>query len=254
MAIKMRRRLKALLALPTILLLAGWWSEPKIAAFNSRDSAADECFKHLEKEIVKEVNGTSDIRKDNWSAIKDDDEQYLILGYTCKPSFKKGDSIGELIPLYFYLDETGEIKWRWVRNYTGNEEDVKYTYPLGKRIDFESIGFPNKESKVSWFINPFEMPFTSIKSDAFVTGVAFGSVLRLCRSTYLEKSQTEEEAEMLFQRDRKYIMKMLNNQEGYIYTAGPTSEKAKKIALSLMDSRWKSCKEEGYEGWEKSNV
>ena len=109
MAIKMRRRLKALLALPTTLLLAGWWSEPKTAAFNSKDSAADECFKHLEKEIHKEINGTSDTRKDNWSIIKDDDEQYLIFGYTCKPSFKKGDSIGELILIYFYLDETGEI-------------------------------------------------------------------------------------------------------------------------------------------------
>ena len=252
MAIKMRRRLTALLALPTILLLTGWWSEPKKAAFKSRDAAAKDCLKHLEKEIKKEINGTSDYRKDNFSVIKDDYEQYLILGYTCKPSSKR-DSIGELIPIYFYLDETGEINWSG-SNYTGNKKDVEYTYPLGKRIDFESIGFPNKESKVSWFINPFEMPFTSIKSDAFVTGVAFGSVLRLCRSTYLEKSQTEEQAEMLFQRDRKYIMKMLNNQEGYIYTAGPTSEKAKKIALSLMDSRWKSCKEEGYEGWEKSDV
>ena len=98
------------------------------------------------------------------------------------------------------------------------------------------------------------MPFTSIKSDAFVTGVAFGSVLRLCRSTYLEKLQTEEQAEALFQRDRKYIMKILNNQEGYIFPTGPTSEKAKKIALSVMDGRWKRCKEEGYEGWEKSDV
>ena len=138
--------------------------------------AAKDCLKHLEKEIKKEINGTSDYRKDNFSVIKDDYEQYLILGYTCKPSFESGDSVGELIPIYFYLDNQGEIKWRKAHNYTGSEF-VKYTYPMGKKIDFESIGYPNKESKVRWFINPFDMPFTSIKSDAFITGVAFGSVL-----------------------------------------------------------------------------
>ena len=73
------------------------------------------------------------------------------------------------------------------------------------------------------------MPFTSIKSDAFVTGVAFGSVLQTFVETYLEKLQTEEQAEALFQRDRKYIMKILNNQEGYIFPTGPTSEKAKRL-------------------------
>ena len=246
MAIKMRRRLAALLALPTILLLTGWWSEPKKAAFKSRDAAAKDCLKHLEKEIKKEINGTSDYRKDNFSVIKDDYEQYLILGYTCKPSFESGDSVGELIPIYFYLDNQGEIKWRQPHNYTGSEF-VKYTYPMGKKIDFESIGYPNKESKVRWFINPFDMPFTSIKSDAFITGVAFGSVLRLCRSTYTERSQTEEQAEVLFRKDREYVIKMLNNEDGYVLPTGPASEIAKELTLSVMDARWKRCKEEGYE-------
>ncbi len=249
MAKTFAKKLVTVLSIGAILLQTGC-GRTKIAAFESRDAAAKACFEHLEKKIKSEINKTSDLRKDydNWTAIKNDDERYLIFDFTCKPSFKKGDTIGELMPIYFYLDEYGEVAWmvtKWDR-----AEYIEYTYPLGKRIDFDSPGVPNDESKMSWFVKPYKMPFTSIKSDAFIAGVGFGSILRLCRSTYSERDITEEQAEKLFQKDREYIIKMASNREGYASHWGPTSNKAKDEALRVMDARWENCKKSGYEGWD----
>ena len=243
------KQLVILLSLGAILLQTGC-GRTKTAAFESRDAAADACFEHLKKQIKSEINKTSDSRKgyDNWTIIKNDNERYLIFDYTCKPSFKKGDTVGELTPIYFYLDEYGEVQSKLAMNWNG-ESFIEYTYPLNERVDFDSRGFPDDESKMSWFVEPFNMPFTSIKSDAFVTGVGFGSVLRLCRSTYWERDVTEEKAEALFQKDREYVIKMASNKKGYVLPMGPTSDKAKDEVLLLMDSRWKKCKEDGYEGW-----
>lgn len=249
MAKTVAKQLVTLLSIGAILLQTGC-GRTKIAAFESRDAAEKACFEHLKKKIKSEINKTSDLRKDydNWTAIKNDDERYLIFDYTCKPSFKKGDTVGELMPIYFYLDEYGEVEWS-VTKWDG-EEFIEYTYPLDKRVGFDSRGFPDDESKMSWFVEPFNMPFTSVKSDAFVAGVGFGSVLRLCRSTYWERDITEEQAEELFQKDREYIIKIVSNKEGYDLPMGPTSDKAKDEVLLLMDSRWKKCKEDSYEGWE----
>ncbi len=247
------KQLVALLSIGAILLQTGC-GRTKIAAFESKDAAAKACFEYMDKEIKSEINKTTALKKgneydfDNWTAIKNDDERYLIFDYTCKPSFSKGDTVGELIPIYFYLNEDGEVEGNRMMRW--KEKFIEYTYPLGKRIDFDSPGVPNDESKMSWFVKPYKMLFTSIKSDAFIAGVGFGSILRLCRSTYSERDITEEQAEKLFQKDREYINKMANNKEGYAPIWGPTSNKAKDEALRVMDARWKNCKKNGYEGWD----
>ena len=106
---------------------------------------------------------------------------------------------------------------------------------------------------MSRFVEPFEMPFTSIKSDAFISGIGWGSVFRLCRSTYLERDITEQQADILFEKDKKYVTRWLNNEDGYVLPWGPASDKAKELALAVMDGRWEKCKEEGYDGWNQKN-
>ena len=98
------------------ILLETGCSREKTAAFKTRDAADKACYEYLRKEIEKEVNGTSDSRKENWTQIKNDDEQYLIFDYGCKPKFSEGDTIGELIPLYFYLDKRGDLEYTRVWN------------------------------------------------------------------------------------------------------------------------------------------
>lgn len=232
MANPVTKPLATLLALGAIALQTGC-GKTKTAAFKTRDEASKACYEHLEKEIKNEIRGTSDYRKDNFTSVKNDDEQYLIFDYACKPSFKKGDTVGELIPIYFYLDEYGETQWKWAMNWDG-DDFIEYTYLLGKKIDFDSRGFPDDESKMSWFAEPFNMPFTSIKSDALVTGIGFGSVLRLCRSSYWERDITEEEAEIRFEKDKKFVLRTVNNEEEYLLPYGPTSEKAKEKVLAVM--------------------
>lgn len=248
MAKNISKKLVILLSLGAILFQTGCGSK-KTAFFDSRDAAGKACLEHLENEIKSEIFETSDPNKgyENWTNIKNENAEYLIFSYTCKPNFTKGDTVGELMPIYFYLDKYGEIEWKWLK--FDKEKMTEYTYPLGERVDFDSGGLPTEKSKMSWFVEPFNMPFTSIKSDAFVTGVGFGYVMRLCRSTYRERVITEEQAEILFQKDREYITKMIGNEEGHTPPMGPTSEKAKDLILSVMDGRWEKCKEENYMGW-----
>jgi hypothetical protein len=236
----MRRILvSALIAIALVSCSSGNHSKPM---FNTREQADEACLRDLKAHLASELRKSSDSRfYDNWTLVKTKFEEYAIFEYGCKPVFAKGSSTGELLPYYFYLkeesdDEDGVIELRVVsdlkpRDSKQNPYNYRYSYPLDKVVDFESLP-PSAPA------TPFSLPYSSIVSDAVSKGIAVGAVMRTCRDFH-EQKITLQAAEDEIKDSRKYLERA--NADAPL---GPLSTKGHDLSLKVFDGRWEKCKSE----------
>ena len=210
--------------------------------FSTREEADESCNKFAKDKVKEEIEKSSDSRfYENYTHIKSDYEEFAILDYGCKPSFKKGSTTGRLIPFYSYLDENGTIEKRriWPENYS-NDPKYKFSYPLKNPAQSET-GLSDAS------VNPFFMPYSSIRSQDFLTGIGYGSVFRTCRDVYRDKILTEAQGEQAIIDTKEFLSELINDNQ---VPFGPISSNSKDLIYQVLDGRWKNCKKKGYDGWD----
>ena len=232
--------MKRLLLLCSLLFVGCSSGNHEKPYFPNREAADEACFNDLKNHLLNEVKKTSDYRnRDNWSHIKTEKEQYAVLDFGCKPTFKKGSTTGVLVPTYFYLNggyEEGTVQRRIVyelkpKEAKSNKWSFKYSYPLGKSIDFESKVRTSPK-------DPFYMPFSSLYQDTLSQGIAIGAVMRTCKSLFDNKNITLLEAEREINQSRDFLRRVNKSKENLLSSEGAEN------SITLLEKRWKQCKEE----------